>query len=247
MSDQPTDSDATLVMTSPGAETYPPDPAEPGLSKLYRQRPQTVRLGMIQSADGKAAGPDGSSRSLNGPEDLRILLTLRSQADVVLVGAQTARRERYGNIVLPDAMSAARRGAGLSTQPQLAIVTRTGNLPLGLDPASTWLITTVGSAASRRLGPEWASRIIHAGADDVSPRTMIRELASRGMTRVLCEGGPVIAQELFNRSLIDDYCLTLSSKPGGATATQTPPVPLGFSQVHELVGGGFTMRRWRRQ
>ncbi|WP_062212499.1 dihydrofolate reductase family protein [Demequina oxidasica] len=246
MNEAPEASDATLTQTQPTIATFPPETSESALATLYRQRSQTVRLGMIESVDGKCAGADGSSRSLNGPEDLRLLRTLRSQADVVVVGAQTARRERYDTIKLPDAMSAHRRGAGLSAQVQLAIVTRSGNLPHGLDPATTWIITTAGSPATHRLGPQWQSRLILAGADQASPRTMINELAARGLSRVLCEGGPSLAQELLKRSLVTDYCLTTSPKPGGASAAPTPPVPAGFALTHELVGGGFTIRRWLR-
>lgn len=247
MSDDDAGTDATLTMSSPSADVFPPDAAESGLAGLYRQRPQTVRVGMIASTDGKAAGTDGSSRTLNGPADLRILRTLRAQADVVLVGAQTARRERYGVISVPDAMAEQRRRAGLSAHVQLAIVTRSGNLPLGLDPASTWIITTSGSPASHRLDARWGPRTIYAGSHDASPRTIVRELAVRGMTRVLCEGGPTLATALLERNLVDDYCATTSPEPGGESALRTPPVPDGFVLAHELVGGGFTMRRWRRQ
>lgn len=246
MSDEPTDADVTLTLAGGDNTSFPADPSEAGLASLYRQRAYTVRLGMIESADGKSAGADGTSRTLNGPRDLRILRTLRAQADVVLVGAQTARRERYGPITLPVAMVSGRRSAGLADTVALAIVTRSGNLPPGLDPDSTWIFTTAGSAASRRLEPMWSSRLIYAGDDDVSPRAIIRELAARGLTRVLCEGGPTLAQELLGRSLVDDYCVTTSPLPGGTHATQTPPVPDGFLLTHELVGGGFTMRRWRR-
>lgn len=239
--------DTTLTMSSPGADVLLPDAAESGLASLYRQRPHTVRLGMIASTDGKAAGPDGSSRTLNGPEDLRILRTLRAQADVVLVGAQTARRERYGAIAVPAAMADQRRNGGLGAQVQLAIVTRSGNLPLGLDPSSTWIITTAGSPASHRLDAKWEPRIIYAGSTQASPRTIVRELATRGMTRVLCEGGPTLANSLLERGLVEDYCLTTSPEPGGESAIQTPPVPDGFVLAHELIGGGFTMRRWRRK
>ncbi|WP_430869108.1 dihydrofolate reductase family protein [Demequina aurantiaca] len=246
MSDKKTSTDATLTQHTPVEKVFPPDAAETGLSLLYRQAPRTVRLGMIQSADGKSSGPDGSSRSLNGPEDLRILRTLRSQADVVLVGAQTARRERYGDITLPPAMASTRRVAGLPDTVALAIVTHTGNLPPDLNPESTWIITTVGSPASRRLDAVWQQRMIYAGSDQLAPRSMIRGLAAHGLTRVLCEGGPTIADELLNKGLVDDYCLTTSELMGGDAATPTPPVPGGFGQVHELTGGGFTIRRWQR-
>ncbi|WP_061965599.1 dihydrofolate reductase family protein [Demequina aurantiaca] len=246
MNDDSEASGPTLTQTQPTAATFPPDPSESALATLYRQRPQSVRLGMIESVDGKCAGADGSSRSLNGPEDLRLLRTLRSQADVVVVGAQTARRERYGAITLPEAMRSSRLSAGLDSPVHLAIVTRSGNLPPELDPTSTWVVTTAGSPATHRLGAEWQPRLILSGADNVAPRTMINELALRGLTRVLCEGGPTLAQDLLKRGLVDDYCLTTSPQPGGAQVAQTPPVPPEFHLSHELVGGGFIVRRWRR-
>src|SRR5660398_275303 len=95
------------------AEVWPlqrPWPApEPGhldpLGLVYAQHPGVVRLGMIASADGRASGPDGSSRSLNGPADHRILRLLRAQADVVLVGARppetsTTRTVSYTHLTL---------------------------------------------------------------------------------------------------------------------------------------------------
>jgi hypothetical protein len=74
----------------------PPDPSEAVLRALYEieERP-SVRLSMIQAPDHGAVGVDGKSGTLNGPEDLRILRVTRSWADVVIVGAQTARVEGY--------------------------------------------------------------------------------------------------------------------------------------------------------
>lgn len=242
----PADAPATLTMTSPQSVVYLPDAAEAELVALYSQAPRTLRLGMIESTDGKAAGPDGSSRSLNGPQDLRILRTLRSQADVVIVGAQTARRERYGDITLPEPMQRARRLADRSPQVELAIVTRSGNLPPGLDPQHTWIITTTTSFVARKLGAAWRDRMIYAGADDISPRTLVRELNRRSMSRILCEGGPTLAAVLLERDLVDDYCLTTSPVVGGAKEPATPAVPKVLNLAHELEGGGFSIRRWRR-
>lgn len=236
----------TLTMTAPRTAVYAPDAAESELALLYPQLPHTVRLGMIESADGKAAGPDGSSRSLNGPEDLRILRTLRSQADVVVVGAQTARAERYRSITLSEPLVRTRRLLGLRPGVDLAIVTQSGDIPPSLDPESTWIVTTDGSPASARLSAHWQQRIIYAGSASVEPQAMLSELALRGLTRVLCEGGPVLAAHLLKSEVVDDYCLTTSPLTGGQTAPKTPPVPDGFTAAHQLVGGGFTMRRWRR-
>ncbi len=54
-----------------------------------------VYLCMITSADG-ATAVEGKSGALGGPGDRAVFATLRANADVVLVGAGTARAERYG-------------------------------------------------------------------------------------------------------------------------------------------------------
>lgn len=57
---------------------------------------------MIFSADGAAAF-GGRAGPLSCPTDQRLLKILRGLADVVLVGAGTARAENYGPVVLSDA------------------------------------------------------------------------------------------------------------------------------------------------
>src|SRR3954469_18893439 len=66
------------------ADQPPPRPERPG-----------VRCNMIASADGGTAVA-GRSGGLGGTADHRVFRALRSLADVVLVGAGTARAEQYG-------------------------------------------------------------------------------------------------------------------------------------------------------
>jgi riboflavin biosynthesis pyrimidine reductase len=223
----------------------PPDPAERALRALYEQPAASVRVSMIRSADGKAAGPDGSSRSLNGEEDLRILRVARSWADVVLVGGETARGEEYGDIRLRTDLARARAGVLRSAAPDLAIVTRGGVVPDDLDPERTWLVTTHGSAAAE-LKDEWGDRVIIAGVDALDAELLVEKLNRRGLERVLCEGGPELATVLFEAEVVDDYCLTTSPKVGGEDAPLAPEVPAEFAIALSLAGGGFTMERWTR-
>ncbi|MDN4481605.1 dihydrofolate reductase family protein [Demequina muriae] len=232
----------TLRRIEPAGDDIAPDPAEGEMRALYAHRPGTVRLGLIRSRDGRCAGPDGSSGTLTGPEDLRILRTLRSVADVVLVGAQTARRERYGDIDLPAALTATRTSLR-APRPHLAIVTRSGILPPGLTPATTWIVTVSGSRAAALGGP-WASQVIEAGGTDISPRTLLRELGSRGLTRVLCEGGPTLAARMLERGLIDEFCVTTADVDGDPGAKRVPDVPARLRLAHRLAGGPFEMERW---
>lgn len=239
--------EGTLTLLGDAPEEIAPDPLETRLRTLYAHRPGVVRLGMLVTTDGRAAAADGSSGSLGGPEDARIMHVLRSLCDVVVVGAQTARRERYADIVLPGPMIEARERLGQRATVDIAVATHGGILPPGLTPERTWVLTHGGSPAISRLGPAWASRIIIAGADDLSPRTALRELVSHGLPRMLCEGGPTLARRLLQRSIIDEYCLTESPRQGGAQAPETPPVPPDMAAAHTLEGGGFTMRRWVRR
>lgn len=208
----------------PVGADLPAEDDEAALVALYAQAPGTVRLGMIAGRDGAAAGPDGSSRSLNGPGDLRVLRALRANADVVLVGGETARVERYGRIALPEPMRAARVAAGLTPVPVLAVVSASGSLPDSLDGVDDAVVVGAGTVLS-------AAEVVDAAAGS-------------GLGRVLCEGGPRLAALLLDAGLIDDYCLTRSPLAGGAAQPRTPLLPAGARLTHRFEGDGFAMERW---
>lgn len=95
----------------------------------YRPAPEGLRANMIFSADG-AAGFRGRAGPLSCPADHRLLVALRAYADVVLVGAGTARTEQYGPVRIIDDHRAQRVALGLSEQPPpIAVVSQSGWLP----------------------------------------------------------------------------------------------------------------------
>lgn len=239
--------DGTLTVGGDAPEVLGADDAETRLSALAAQRPSTVRIAMVASAQGTATGPDGGARSLATEAGLRVATVLRAACDVVLIGGQAARRERYGDIALPEALAAGRGRNGLRPDVAVAVVTHGGILPPGLTPDRTWVLTHAGAPAITRLGPEWASRIITTGPDDVSPRTAMRELAARGMHRVLCEGGPTLVARLLQRGVVDEAWVTASSLPGGAQARPIPPLPPQFAAALELTAADATVSRFLRR
>ena len=198
---------------------------------------------MITSADGKVAGPDGSSRSLNGPADLRVLRVLRAAADVVLVGAATARRERYTALHLPEELEDT-RGVDQDSRLTLAVVTFTGAVPAEIDRNYALAVTTANSPAAARLRDDWGPHLIIAGEHELDPVALVDDLTDRGLTRVLCEGGPTLGRILLDAGVVDDYCLTTSPHSGGAEEPAAPAVPQGWTLAHHLESGGFSMRRW---
>ena len=66
------------------------------LKALYRPpRLPWLRVNMVSTLDGAANGESGTSGSINNDADKRVFRALRAQADAVVVGAGTARTERY--------------------------------------------------------------------------------------------------------------------------------------------------------
>lgn len=225
-------------------EVIPPDPAERRLRELYaRDDSMRIRLSMIQATDRMAVGLDGTSRTLNGPEDLRILRVTRSLADVVIVGAQTVRTEGYGDIRLGPELTAAREAAGKERLPDLAIVTRNGRgLPQDLDPDRTWIFTTEWGRAVNMTGP-LARRVLTVGRNAIEVPKIIAHLCNMGHRQLLSEGGPALARILLASHLVNDFCLTTSPRPS-SRGPKVPPVPPRMYKLHTLTGNGYTMQRF---
>ncbi len=94
-----------------------------------------VGLCMIASLDG-AVAVDGTSGALGNANDREVLLTLRDLADVVLVGAGTARGEGYGPPRTP----------GL----RIGVVTNSGHVDLDRAPVHLRLRVRGRTAGGRR-------------------------------------------------------------------------------------------------
>ncbi|HEU5149373.1 MAG TPA: dihydrofolate reductase family protein, partial [Iamia sp.] len=98
-----------------------------------------VLANMVGGLDGSAA-VGGRVGALSDDTDATLFRSLRAVADVVVVGAETARRERYGPVVLTEALAASRVAAGLSPTPPIAVVSRSlrldWDMPLFTAPAA---------------------------------------------------------------------------------------------------------------
>lgn len=186
-----------------------------GLAEAYAYpRDGWLRANFVASADG-AAYIDGLSGGLSSADDKRVFGILRVLADVILVGAGTARAEDYKPARRRDSLAALREGRAAA--PPIALVTRTLGLnlmsPLFADAprdARTMVITCAASDPGLRAETAKAADVIVAGDDTVDLAAAVDELAARGLTQVLCEGGPRLFGDLSAAGLVDELCLSLS-------------------------------------
>jgi riboflavin biosynthesis pyrimidine reductase len=177
-----------------------------------------VLANMVAGLDGTAA-VGGRVGALSSPRDVELFGRLRGVADVVLVGAETVRRERYGPVELADDLVARRREQH-RLDPRVAVVSSSlrldPELPLftKADPARPPLVVTSAASDVRTLAG-LPVEVVVAGETQVDLTIALSELAIRCAPIVLCEGGPRLLGEMIAADLLDEYCLTVSPVVGG--------------------------------
>lgn len=173
-----------------------------------------VRANMVATLDGAASDATGSSAGISAPADQAVLGVLRAIADVVVVGAGTARAEGYRPLPARAAFADRRAAAGQRPAAVTAVVTRSGDvagLAGLLAPDAATLVLTCTSAPVDRLRERvGADRVVVAGDDDVDPGRAVAALAERGLRRVLLEGGPSLLGRVAAAGRLDELCLTWS-------------------------------------
>jgi riboflavin biosynthesis pyrimidine reductase len=222
-----------------------------------------LRANMVASLDG-AATVDGRAGGLSGEADQQVFAMLRAHADVILVGAGTARAEGYAPVrPQSEGLRWAWLRAGRPPSAPIAVVTRA--LDLDLDSAliadtspphaRTIVLTTEAAPAERRAAAARTAEVIVAGEASVDMKAAVDTLAGRGHQRISCEGGPHLLAELADAGLLDELCLTVSPLLAGPGAdrivTGGLPMPGGgtlpFTLAHAVEDEGHLLCRYVRR
>lgn len=213
-----------------------------------------LAINMVATGDGRIT-IGGRSGPIGNAHDRALFHELRAQVDAVMVGAGTARNERYGRIVRDPERRARREQAGLDPDPIAVIVSARcalePDLPLLQDPESRVVIVT-GPEATVEDCPAQIEyiRTEHDEAGVVPVAPALRELRQRGIRTVLCEGGPVLNGTLLHDGLADELYLAIASKlaagagPSVVSGAALDP-PAGMHLLSVLEGGGDLFLRYR--
>lgn len=218
-----------------------------------------VRVNFISSADGSVT-LDGRSGGLGGPSDRELMKVLRTLSDVVLVGAGTVRSEGYGGLNLPPELVRWRASLGLTPAPRIAVVS--GSLDLSPDASvftkaevRPFVITHAGSPLEKRVALSEVADVLVCGSTQgesskIDFADALTQLASLGLTRVLCEGGPALFGTLLEADLVDEVCLTISpmfvAGSGTRIAHSAIAHPLKYRLASVLKDEDFLFLRYAR-
>lgn len=217
------------------------------LKRVTRGLP-LVTLKLAASLDGRTALSGGESRWLTGPLARRAVHAMRLGHDAVMVGAGTARTDD------PDLTV---RDLGAGHQPvRIVLDPRLSHSPasrLGATARASpvWMLHGPGApAAARTAWHATGARLIALA--DATAETALHALAAEGITRILCEGGAMLAASLVRDGLADEIALFHAGLTLGA---ESHPAlgPLGLGRLAEaprlaLIGtetlGPDVLTRW---
>jgi diaminohydroxyphosphoribosylaminopyrimidine deaminase/5-amino-6-(5-phosphoribosylamino)uracil reductase len=205
-----------------------------------------VTLKIATDSEGRIAPGDGTApRWVTGPEARAAGHKLRAEADAIVIGAGTLRADN------PDLTC---RLPGLAGRSPLRVVLAGGS---PLDPAARLFATarTVPVLVTRAGAPiEGDRQLLAAGAEvaslaDVSAGAVLGELAVRGLTRLLVEGGPAVWRAFAEAGLFDEVVLFMagdrSDKEAG-DALRRHLGALALEKADRRPVGSDTMWRLRR-
>ncbi len=194
-----------------------------------------IELCMVGSLDGSTV-VDGRSRSLSNAHDSEMFLTLRDLADVIVVGAGTARAEGYG----PPRKAGQRVG----------VVSNSGRV----DADSALFSSGAGFLIVPESAPETTVDTVRAGATSVDLALAVSSLPQLigDVAFVHAEGGPHLNGALATADLIDELNLTLSPLVAGGDGPRLTvggaDVSSAFELAHLVVDEeSFVFSRWVRR
>ena len=241
-----------MQLIHPERRPVTPEELATGLRLRELAPPDRPYLGinMVSSLDGKAT-LDWRTQGLSSDVDRRVFHLLRTQADAVMVGAGTARTERYGRMTKSDELRQIRTNEGLVPDALAVIVSGRLDLPPDLpllnEPGQRVVVVT----ASEETLPGLTGDVEYARVGDDLPRLMAYLQEEHGVRSVLCEGGPTLNSFLFAADVVDELFLTLNPKVLSGSAALTivagrelvEPAEPSLVSVAEADGELYT--RWR--
>ncbi len=172
-----------------------------------------------QSLDGRIATESGHSKYINGAAGLMHLHRLRALVDAVVIGV--------GSAIADDPQLTVRRCAGL--QPARVVIDPKGRLGVNArvfadDGVSRLLITAQGTRCAPPSGVEIVA--LPQADGQLAPSAILAELASRGMRRILIEGGADTVSRFMAAGCLDRLHVMVAPiiLGGGGPGLMLPPL-----------------------
>ncbi|MDR1959734.1 MAG: bifunctional diaminohydroxyphosphoribosylaminopyrimidine deaminase/5-amino-6-(5-phosphoribosylamino)uracil reductase RibD [Planctomycetaceae bacterium] len=209
----------------------------PYLMRTQQRRPW-IHAKWAMTLDGKIAARTGSSRWITSEMSREIVHKIRSRMDAVMVGSRTAK--------IDDPLLTVRLPEGNAPQrmPLRVVWDSQASLPPESQLAQTAKDIPVIVAAGTGLNDVNACKLKKMGCEillleeiSYSQRMtkLLQNLADRGVTNLLMEGGGTLLGHLFDFCLIDECHIFIAPKLIGGENAVTPLGGIGLEKMLEAV------------
>ena len=167
----------------------------------------TLKLGV--TLDGRIADGSGASQWITGPQARKKVQELRRTADAILVGAGTVRADNPSLLPRPaKGRKPWRVVVGSDIPKQSKVLTDEAAVQTLLFSNSTIPLFQHSMAAILPVSAKSSRGFLTA---------ILRNLSSRGLMHVLCEGGGELAGSLIRAGLVDDFAIFMAPSLLGGT------------------------------
>jgi diaminohydroxyphosphoribosylaminopyrimidine deaminase / 5-amino-6-(5-phosphoribosylamino)uracil reductase len=177
-------------------------------------RPE-VNLKLAVSADGKAGAAGRKPIAITGESVRARVHLMRAESDAILVG--------IGTVLADDPILTCRLPGMEKNSPVRIVLDSALRLPLGsrlvrsAREVPVWVIarTEAPRASEKALAERGATVLRVGGGGRPALAEVLKLLAARGVTRLMVEGGPTLAESLIGADLVDELSLFHSPKSIG--------------------------------
>ncbi|MBV6489110.1 MAG: bifunctional diaminohydroxyphosphoribosylaminopyrimidine deaminase/5-amino-6-(5-phosphoribosylamino)uracil reductase RibD [Alphaproteobacteria bacterium] len=177
-----------------------------------------VTLKLAVSADGKVAGAGRTRVAITADAANAYVHLMRARHDAILIG--------IGTVLADDPLLTCRLPGLEKSSPVRVVLDTDLRLPLSSRLVRTARETPVSVFAGAHAPQERAQALAAEGVDivrieenDGTPPALpavLRELAARGITRLLIEGGPTVATAAVKAAMVDEFVLLRGQAAIGA-------------------------------
>jgi diaminohydroxyphosphoribosylaminopyrimidine deaminase / 5-amino-6-(5-phosphoribosylamino)uracil reductase len=185
------------------------------ISRIRSRRPH-ITLKLAVSADGKVALAGRRPAAITGQSARDRVHLMRAQNDAIMVG--------IGTVLCDDPQLTCRLPGMANRSPVRVVLDTQLRLPLAralvttAQAVSTWVVAGPDAyAEAQQALQNQGLKVFRVGAHgaQLDLAAVMTLLAQQGITRLMVEGGPIVAAALVAENLVDEAVLLRSRRPIG--------------------------------
>ena len=220
------------------------------LTRSLKKRPE-VTLKLALSQDGMIGRPGEGQIAITGEVSRRQVHLMRAASDAIVIGIGTA--------VADDPELTVRLPGLAGRSPVRIVLDRTARLPLTSRLVQTAREVPLLVAACSGGDPARRAELERAGANFLATETfdgrialpeLLEDLAAKGMSSVLVEGGAATAKYFLDEDLVDRIVIfrgaVIIGEGGLAAPIDEDHMPAGFRLLREASYGDDRVAEWAR-